>query len=74
MATIKSLTVGEIAAWGQAISILVQAGVVLAGEIDKLVRSFYGHRMTDAELNLISDAIIADAIRRKEMAEADANG
>jgi hypothetical protein len=71
MVTIKSLSAADILAWGQAISILVQAGILLEGQIAGMIKSVYSTALTDQELNVICDGIIADALIQKALAQKE---
>jgi hypothetical protein len=71
MVTIKTLSASDILAWGQAISILVQAGILLESQIAGMIKSVYSKDLTDQELNVICDGIIADALVQKALAQKE---
>lgn len=56
-----------------AAGILVQAGYALEAVVKALVSALHGD-LSDADQNAICDQVIADAIRRKAIADADAAG
>jgi hypothetical protein len=66
------MTPDQILIWVQAGRLLVGAGVATVEDIKAWVASKHGQTMTEADMDAILDAVIADATRRKALADADA--
>ena len=63
----------EIDTWIQIGTLLLNAGIVVAGGIQSLIKGAQPHA-TEGQLNAILDGIIADAIARKARADVEAAG
>ncbi len=69
---LKNLTPDQIIAAGQAVALLISAGVATVDQVVAGIKALSGKQLTDVELNAICDAIIADATIRLAQAKSDA--
>ena len=69
--SLKTLSADQLLALIQAGGLLVNAGIMVSGEIAAFIKNLGGPPLTEAELNAICDLIINDANSRKLAAQAE---
>ncbi len=65
------MTPDQILAWIQIAQVALQAGIATEQQIAAWFKSVHGTQMTDAEMDTILDGVIADAQKRKALADAE---
>lgn len=66
-----NITIDQVQAYAQIALVLEGIGLSAAAGIKALLKQFHGDTMTDEQMNAICDLVVADATRRKAMADSE---
>ena len=65
------MTIAQLLVWSNTIPSLINAGIMVEGQIASLIKSFHSS-MTDEELNAVAALLITNAKAHRDLAKKDA--